>query len=127
MRRRPLPTNRMGKTNHRRPPKGETSGGGGKAAHPQRLRKLDEVHIMSEKQGQVDRFLKKEYLYGFSTDLDTETAPPGLNEEIITFISQKKKEPRFLLDFRLKSYRAWRKMEEPHWAHVVYPPIDYQA
>ena len=82
---------------------------------------------MADKNRQVDRFLNQKYEYGFSTDIATETAPPGLNEEIITFISRKKKEPGFLLDFRLKSYRAWREMEEPRWAHVRYPPIDYQS
>jgi Fe-S cluster assembly protein SufB len=67
-----------------------------------------------------------EYKYGFVSDIDTETAPKGLNEDIIRFISAKKEEPEWLLEFRLKAYRHWLKMKEPKWAHVDYPPIDFQ-
>lgn len=73
-----------------------------------------------------DPFLNKEYPYGFVTPVDAETAPRGLNEDIIRFISQKKKEPKFLLQWRLNAYRGWLKMKEPTWASVSYPPIDYQ-
>lgn len=66
------------------------------------------------------------YHYGFETQILSETAPKGLNEEIIRFISAKKKEPQWLLDFRLKAYRYWLTMKEPTWAKVSYPPIDYQ-
>ena len=66
------------------------------------------------------------YHYGFETKIDAETAPKGLNEEIIRFISAKKNEPIWLLDFRLKAYRHWLTMKEPTWAKVSYPPIDYQ-
>lgn len=66
------------------------------------------------------------YHYGFETKIDAETAPKGLNEEIIRFISAKKNEPEWLLDFRLKAYRHWLTMKEPTWAKVSYPPIDYQ-
>ena len=66
------------------------------------------------------------YHYGFETDIDADTAPKGLNEDIIRFISAKKKEPEWLLDFRLKAYRHWLTMTEPRWAKVDYPPIDYQ-
>ena len=66
------------------------------------------------------------YHYGFETKIDAETAPKGLNEEIIRFISAKKNEPVWLLDFRLKAYRHWLTMKEPTWAKVSYPPIDYQ-
>ena len=66
------------------------------------------------------------YHYGFETQILSETAPKGLNEEIIRFISAKKKEPQWLLDFRLKAYRHWLTMKEPTWAKVSYPPIDYQ-
>lgn len=66
------------------------------------------------------------YHYGFETKIDAETAPKGLNEEIIRFISAKKNEPAWLLDFRLKAYRHWLTMKEPTWAKVSYPPIDYQ-
>ncbi|MGN0903542.1 MAG: Fe-S cluster assembly protein SufB [Alphaproteobacteria bacterium] len=66
------------------------------------------------------------YRYGFVTDIDAETAPKGLNEDIIRFISAKKKEPAWLLEFRLKAYRRWLTLKEPRWAMLSYPPIDYQ-
>ncbi|MBX6321205.1 MAG: Fe-S cluster assembly protein SufB [Rhodospirillaceae bacterium] len=68
------------------------------------------------------------YKYGFVTDIDSERAPKGLNEDIIRFISAKKNEPEWLLEWRLKAYRAWiaRQDEEPRWAKIHYPPIDYQ-
>lgn len=67
-----------------------------------------------------------DYKYGFITEVETDALPKGLNEEIIRAISAKKEEPSFLLDFRLKAYRQWLAMEEPDWANVGYPPIDYQ-
>ena len=66
------------------------------------------------------------YKYGFVTDIDIETAPKGLNEDIIRFISAKKNEPEWLLEYRLKAYRHWLTMKEPTWAKLSYPPIDYQ-
>ncbi|HNX68995.1 MAG TPA: Fe-S cluster assembly protein SufB [Candidatus Omnitrophota bacterium] len=74
----------------------------------------------------ADQFLDKEYPYGFSTPVESDAAPRGLTEDTIRFISQKKKEPKFLLDWRLDAYRLWLKMKEPTWASVKYPPIDYQ-
>jgi len=68
-----------------------------------------------------------EYKYGFYTDIEMDMAPMGLNEDIIRFISAKKNEPEFLLEFRLKAYRRWLEMTEPTWAHLHHPPIDYQA
>ncbi len=68
----------------------------------------------------------KAYKYGFVTDIESEFAPPGLNEDIVRFISAKKEEPQWLLDWRLESYRAWLEMDEPRWALVDFPPIDYQ-
>ena len=68
----------------------------------------------------------EKYKYGFVTDIDTDTAPKGLNEDIIRFISARKEEPQWLLDWRLKAYEHWLTMEEPDWAKVGYPPIDYQ-
>jgi Fe-S cluster assembly protein SufB len=68
----------------------------------------------------------KEYAYGFVTDIESEKAEKGLNEDIVRFISAKKNEPQWMLDWRLEAYRIWQKMEEPHWAHVHYPKIDYQ-
>ena len=70
--------------------------------------------------------LKKEYKYGFTTDIETESAPLGLNEDIIKFISNKKNEPEWMLEYRLKAYKHWLTLEEPTWAHVVYEPMDYQ-
>ncbi len=67
-----------------------------------------------------------EYRYGFVTEVETESLPKGLNEEIIRAISAKKNEPDFLLQFRLKAYKKWLEMEEPHWANVTHPPIDFQ-
>jgi Fe-S cluster assembly protein SufB len=69
----------------------------------------------------------QEYKYGFFTDIEADTAPVGLSEDVIALISEKKREPRFMLDWRLKAFRHWVKMEEPKWANVHYPPIDYQA
>ena len=66
------------------------------------------------------------YKYGFETDIEVETAPKGLNEDIIRFISAKKEEPEWLLEWRLKAYRLWLTMDEPKWQKVHYPPIDYQ-
>ena len=70
---------------------------------------------------------EREYPYGFITDIEADEAPPGLSEEIIRFISKKKAEPQFMLDFRLKAYRQWQKMTEPVWPKVHYPAIDYQS
>jgi len=66
------------------------------------------------------------YKYGFETEIEMEFAPKGLNEDIVRFISAKKGEPQWLLDWRLKAYAMWLKMEEPRWPAVKYPPIDYQ-
>jgi len=70
--------------------------------------------------------VQKEYKYGFFTDVEADAAPPGLNEDIVRFISAKKSEPKFMLDWRLKAYRHWLTMKEPAWPHVHYPPINYQ-
>jgi Fe-S cluster assembly protein SufB len=75
---------------------------------------------------QVERLVNKEYKHGWVTDIETEVAPKGLSEDIIRFISAKKQEPEWLLEWRLKAYRGWLKMAEPHWANVTYDPIDYQ-
>jgi len=69
---------------------------------------------------------EKEYAYGFVTDIESEKAPKGLNEDIVRFISAKKNEPAWMLEWRLEAFRLWQKMEEPEWAHVHYPKIDYQ-
>src|SRR5579864_4314565 len=67
------------------------------------------------------------YKYGFFTDIESDSAPPGLNEDIIAFISAKKGEPQWLLDWRVSAYRHWQKMDEPHWTKLRVAPIDYQA
>jgi Fe-S cluster assembly protein SufB len=77
---------------------------------------------------EIETLANREYKWGFVTDIEAESAPPGLNEEIVRFISHKKGEPQWMLDWRLKAYRHWLKMEEPHdWPKLKYPPIDYQA
>jgi len=74
----------------------------------------------------IREFTEQKYKYGFVTDIESELAPKGLNEDIIRFISAKKEEPEWLLAWRLKAYRHWLTMTEPHWAKLDYPPIDYQ-
>jgi len=76
----------------------------------------------------VETLVNREYKYGFVTDIDVDTVAPGLTEEIIRLISSRKQEPDWLLEWRLKAFRAWKKMAEPHhWANVTYPAIDYQS
>lgn len=71
-------------------------------------------------------FASSEYKYGFVTEVEKEFFPKGLNEEIIRAISEKKEEPSWLLDFRLKAFRKWKEMEAPSWAHISHPPIDFE-
>ena len=81
----------------------------------------------SSKTISVDEALEKnEYKYGFTTDIETDTLPKGLSEDVVRAISLKKKEPQFMLDFRLKAYRKWLTMKEPAWPNVHYPKIDFQ-
>ncbi|BCD60269.1 MULTISPECIES: Fe-S cluster assembly protein SufB [unclassified Nitratiruptor] len=75
----------------------------------------------------VDKIINSDYELGFEIDVEEEKAPPGLTEETIKFISSKKNEPEWMLELRLKAFHAWQKMEEPKWAKVTYPPIDYQS
>jgi Fe-S cluster assembly protein SufB len=74
----------------------------------------------------LDELTSAEYKYGFYTDIEMDQAPKGLTEDTIRFISAKKNEPEFMLEFRLKAFRHWQTMKEPKWAHVHYPPIDFQ-
>src|SRR4029453_8293053 len=74
----------------------------------------------------LDRWASQEYRYGFVTDIEADSAPPGLNEDIVRFISAKKQEPAWLTEWRLKAYRHWLTMTEPTWQNVTFPPIDYQ-
>jgi Fe-S cluster assembly protein SufB len=76
----------------------------------------------------VESLVNKEYKYGFVTDIDADVAPKGLNEDIVRLISAKKQEPEWLLEWRLKAFRGWQKMSEPHsWPNIRYTPVDYQA
>ena len=75
----------------------------------------------------IDEAISQDYKYGFVTDIEQETIPPGLNEDVIRVISAKKGEPDWLRDWRLKSYKNWKKMKNPSWAHITYPSIDYQS
>jgi Fe-S cluster assembly protein SufB len=81
---------------------------------------------MPTETGQIEQLANREYRWGFVTDIEVDSAPPGLNEDTIRFISHKKKEPEWLLNWRLKAYRHWLTMEEPTWAMCHHPPIDYQ-
>ncbi|MBV8516761.1 MAG: Fe-S cluster assembly protein SufB [Acidobacteria bacterium] len=75
----------------------------------------------------VQEIAQQEYKYGFVTEIEADVAPPGLSEDIVRYISEKKNEPAWMLEFRLKALRHWFTMKEPTWANVSYPPIDYQA
>ncbi len=81
---------------------------------------------MSDSMQTLEAHTRSEYKYGFTTDIETEVFPKGLNEDIIRRLSAKKEEPEWLLEFRLKAYRHWLTLKEPHWANVHYDPIDYQ-
>jgi Fe-S cluster assembly protein SufB len=76
---------------------------------------------------EIDALTRAEYKAGFVTDIEQETLPPGLSEDVVRFLSAKKGEPEWLTEWRLTAYRHWLTMKEPTWAHVRYPPIDYQA
>jgi len=75
----------------------------------------------------IESLINKDYQAGFETDIEADTIPPGLSEETVRLISAKKNEPAWLLEWRLKAYRRWTTMTEPHWPNVTYGPIDYQA
>ena len=81
---------------------------------------------MPETNDILNELTQSDYKYGFVTDIEMDTAPMGLNEDIIRFISTRKNEPEWMLEFRLKAYRHWLTMKEPKWAHLTYPEINYQ-
>ena len=81
---------------------------------------------MSETADKLEKLVSRGYEHGFVTDIESDTVPPGLDEDVVRLISRKKNEPAFLLEWRLKALRHWLTMREPHWAHVNYKPIDYQ-
>jgi Fe-S cluster assembly protein SufB len=82
---------------------------------------------MARSQTDVESLIERTYKHGFVTDIESDTVPPGLDESVIRLISAKKKEPEFLLKWRLQAYEHWLTMRSPEWAHVHYPPIDFQA
>lgn len=84
--------------------------------------------MAAEQNPVLEEHIASDYKYGFVSDIDTEFAPVGLNEDIVRFISAKKNEPEWLLEFRLKAFRHWLTLEEPrHWAHISYPKFDFQS
>ena len=82
---------------------------------------------MANEQQELESLVNRRYEHGFITDIEEDSLPPGLDEDVIRAISARKKEPAFMLEWRLKAYRHWLTMKEPVWAHVSYPPIDYQG
>ena len=81
----------------------------------------------TDKNQEVRRIAEQKYEFGFTTDVHTEVIPVGLNEDVVRLISQKKGEPEWMLEFRLKAFRYWKEQTEPKWGHVHVPPVDYQA
>ena len=82
---------------------------------------------MSTSTKQIEELASQEYKYGFVTDVESDSLPPGLSEDVVRVISAKKNEPEWLLEWRLKAYRHWLTLTEPNWQNVKFPPIDYQA
>ena len=82
---------------------------------------------MENPNAEVDALVRREYQHGFVTDLESDTVPPGLDEDVVRLISRKKGEPEFLVEWRLKAYRHWLTMTEPRWANVTHAPIDYNG
>jgi len=81
---------------------------------------------MSTSTETIEQLANREYKYGFFTDVDADTIPKGLNEDVVRLISRKKGEPEWLLEWRLKAFRLWQTMKEPNWHNVKYEPINYQ-
>lgn len=85
-----------------------------------------EEEELSDEKKEISKLLNRPYKYGFKTYIESETFPKGLNEDVVRAISAKKKEPDWMLEFRLKAFRKWLTMEEPDWSDNRYPRIDYQ-
>ncbi len=81
---------------------------------------------MSTKSKEVTDLVERKYKHGFITDIESDTVPPGLDEDVVRLISHKKEEPQFMLDWRLKAFRHWQGLKEPNWAKLHHPPINYQ-
>ena len=75
----------------------------------------------------IESIVNRRYQHGFVTDIESEGLPPGLDESVVRAISEFKKEPEFMLEWRLQAYRQWLEMREPEWAHIHYPPIDFNS
>jgi len=82
---------------------------------------------MASTSSEVEKLIPTEYAAGFYTDIEQDTVAPGLDEGVIRFISAKKEEPQYMLDWRLAAFAQWQKMREPNWANVHHEPIDYQS
>jgi Fe-S cluster assembly protein SufB len=82
---------------------------------------------MSGESSTIDGLVEQKYQHGFVTDIESDTLPPGLSEDVIRVISKRKDEPEWLLEWRLKAYASWLEMEQPDWAHLKIDPIDFQA
>src|SRR3989338_1823717 len=89
--------------------------------------KINEEKFLNEKTIEENQLTGRDYKYGFYTSIETDTIPKGLNEDVIRLIVKKKNEPAWMLEWRLKAYRHWLTMKEPHWANFKYGPIDYQG
>lgn len=76
---------------------------------------------------QIEKTIAQKYEAGFVSDIESTTFEPGLNEDVIRRLSEVKGEPAWMLDWRLKAFSGWKKMPEPHWAHIDYPRIDFQG
>jgi len=85
-----------------------------------------EIQEVDDSMSAIHETVNSEYKYGFVSEFETDEAPKGLDENTVRFISAKKNEPEWMLEWRLKAFRQWQKMEEPHWANLHYPKIDYQ-
>jgi hypothetical protein len=103
---------------------------GNEQAQPQRISytQTSAKNDMNDELSTIEKAVLTDYKYGFVTDIEVDEAPPGLNEDIIRFISAKKSEPEWMLEWRLKAYRHWTTLaaEEPKWANIKYPPINFQ-
>src|SRR6202034_386238 len=95
-------------------------------SRPLRRLRQREINFMPTASDTIEGLVSTEYKYGFYTDVETESAPPGLNEDIIRLISSKKEEPNWMTEWRLKAYRHWLTLEEPAWPKVHYEKINYQ-
>ena len=91
------------------------------------MKVAEEKQMLNEHTIEKNKLTSRDYKYGFYTDIEMDSIPKGLSEEIIHLISDKKKEPDWMREWRLKAYRHWTTMKEPHWPNFEYGPIDYQA